>query len=80
MSNGGEATFGREKVESSPFESWFERDGLATATRRERERIAVKGIRNKEGERERGKGENKGEEWWYAWCLSRNREKERGRR
>lgn len=54
MSNGGEATFGREKVES-----WSVRILVRARWPRncyeegERERIAVKGIRNKEGERER---------------------------
>lgn len=61
----GEATFRREKVESSGtwvLESWLERDGLATATWR-RGNCLRRGYGNKEGERERGEGENKGEEW-----------------
>lgn len=58
MSNGGEATFGREKVESSPFESWFERDGLAIATRRERERI--EGDKEQRGRERERKGREQG--------------------
>lgn len=81
MSNGGEATFGREKVESSPFESWFERDGLATATRRERERI--EGDKEQRGrereERERTRERNGGTRGVCRGTERRNVDEDRTR-
>lgn len=72
----GEATFGREKVESSG--TWV-RSNLGwseMASQLLRGGIAVKGIRNKERgeERERGKGENKGEEWVRVVFVEEQRE------
>lgn len=72
----GEATFGREKVESS------ESVRILVGVRWPRNcyggrRIIVKGIRNKEGEREKerkGKGEKKGEEWVRVVFVEEQRE------